>query len=107
MELKNELINQIHLIIANSKERAIRSVDSERAMMYWQIGKAIFEEQQQGKERAKYGEFLIKSLSKELEPLLGSGFSTRQLERYRQFYRIFPIASALRTQFNWTHYTAF
>ena len=104
MELKNELINQIHLIIANSKERAIRSVDSERAFMYWQIGKAIFEEQQLGKERAKYGEFLIKSLSKELEPQLGKGFSSRQLERYRQFYRVFPIASALRTQFNWTHY---
>ena len=104
MVLKNELINQIHLIIANSKERAIRSVDSERALMYWQIGKAIFEEQQQGKERAKYGEFLIKSLSKELEPQLGKGFSSRQLERYRQFYRVFPIASALRTQFNWTHY---
>jgi predicted nuclease of restriction endonuclease-like (RecB) superfamily len=104
MELKNELINQIHLIIANSKEMAIRSVDSERAFMYWQIGKAIFEEQQLGKERAKYGEFLIKSLSKELEPQLGKGFSSRQLERYRQFYRVFPIASALRTQFNWTHY---
>lgn len=104
MELKNELINQIHLIIVNSKERAIRSVDSERAFMYWQIGKAIFEEQQLGKERAKYGEFLIKSLSKELEPQLGKGFSSRQLERYRQFYRVFPIASALRTQFNWTHY---
>lgn len=104
MELKNELINQIHLIIANSKERAIRSVDTERAFMYWQIGKAIFEEQQLGKERAKYGEFLIKSLSKELEPQLGKGFSSRQLERYRQFYRVFPIASALRTQFNWTHY---
>jgi len=104
MEIKNELINQIHLIIANSKERAIRSVDSERAFMYWQIGKAILEEQQLGKERANYGEFLIKSLSKELEPQLGKGFSSRQLERYRQFYRVSPIASALRTQFNWTHY---
>jgi len=39
-----------------------------------------------------------------LEPQLGKGFSSRQLERYRQFYRVSPIASALRTQFNWTHY---
>jgi predicted nuclease of restriction endonuclease-like (RecB) superfamily len=106
MELKNELINQIHLIIANSKERAIRSVDTERAFMYWQIGKAIFEEQQLGKERAKYGEFLIKSLSKELEPTYGSGFSTRQLETFRQFFRVFPNTNALRSQFNWTHYRA-
>jgi hypothetical protein len=34
----------------------------------------------------------------------GSGFSGRQLERYRQFYRTFPIASALRTQLGRTHY---
>jgi predicted nuclease of restriction endonuclease-like (RecB) superfamily len=26
------------------------------------------------------------------------------LNWYRQFYRTFPIVSALRTQFNWTHY---
>ncbi len=47
---------------------------------------------------------MIKSLSKELQSELGSGFSIRQLERYRQFYRKFPITSALRTQFHWTHY---
>jgi predicted nuclease of restriction endonuclease-like (RecB) superfamily len=39
-----------------------------------------------------------------LQPQFGSGFSGRQLERYRQFYRLFPIASALRTQLSWTHY---
>jgi predicted nuclease of restriction endonuclease-like (RecB) superfamily len=47
---------------------------------------------------------LIKSISSEFQPQFGTGFSVRQLERYRQFYRTFPIASALRTQFSWTHY---
>ncbi|MBD4935331.1 hypothetical protein GUF79_04275, partial [Xanthomonas citri pv. citri] len=46
----------------------------------------------------------IKSLAAQLEPEYGSGFSKRQLERYRQFYRTFPIVSALRTQLNWTQY---
>lgn len=72
--------------------------------MYWQIGKVIFEEEQEGKERAGYGEFLIKSLSETLQPQFGSGFSIRQLEMCRQFYRIFPIANALRSQLSWTHY---
>jgi hypothetical protein len=71
--------------------------------MYWQVGKLIFEEEQQGKERANYGQFLIKSISQTFQPQFGKGFSVRQLERYRQFYRTFPIASALRTQFSWTH----
>lgn len=49
MLIKQELIQQIHNIIATAKDRAIRSVDTERMMMYWQIGKVIFEEEQEGK----------------------------------------------------------
>ena len=104
MQLKKELIYEIQAIIARAKERAIRSVDTERVLMYWQIGKVIFEEEQQGKERAAYGDFLIKSLSAHLQPQFGSGFSVRQLEMCRQFYRTFPIANALRSQLSWTHY---
>ena len=72
--------------------------------MYWQIGKVIFEEEQQGKDRADYGTYLIKSISTTFQPQMGSGFSVRQLEMNRQFYRMFPNTSALRTQFNWTRY---
>ena len=104
MLIKPELVQQIQGIIAQSREKAIRSVDAERVVMYWQIGRVIFEEEQQGEDRAAYGDFLIKGLSNELQPQFGSGFSIRQLERYRQFYRTFPIASALRTQLSWTHY---
>ena len=104
MILKQDLIQQIQSIIATAKERAIRLVDTERVLMYWQIGKVIFEEEQEGKERAEYGEFLIKSLANTLEPQYGTGFSIRQLELCRQFYRTFPITNALRSQFNWTHY---
>jgi len=104
MELKKDVILQIQSIIDSSRERAIRSVDTERVLMYWQIGKVIFEEEQDGKERAEYGRYLIKSISEIFQPQFGTGFSIRQLERNRQFYRAFPIASALRTQFSWTHY---
>ncbi|QNN41376.1 PDDEXK nuclease domain-containing protein [Pedobacter roseus] len=104
MRLKKELLQQIQSIIISSKERAIRSVETERMLMYWKIGKVIFEEEQKGKDRAGYGEYLIKSISDEFQPQLGTGFSIRQLERNRQFYRAFPIASALRTHFSWTHY---
>lgn len=104
MELKKEFIQQIESIISISKERAIRSVDTHRVMMYWKIGKEILEEEQEGKDRAGYGEFLIKTLSETLEPQYGSGFSYRQLYLFRQFYRTFPIVNALRSQFNWTHY---
>lgn len=104
MQINYELIKRIHNIITGATDRAVRSVDSERVLMYWQIGQVIFEEEQQGKERAGYGDFLIKTLAKSLEPQYGSGFSYRQLNLFRQFYRTFPIVNALRSQFSWTHY---
>ncbi|HEY8928628.1 MAG TPA: DUF1016 N-terminal domain-containing protein, partial [Mucilaginibacter sp.] len=70
--------------------------------MYWNIGRRIFEEEQKGKDRADYGTHLIRSLSEQLQPEFGSGFSYRQLNWYRQFYRMFPIVSTLRTQLNWS-----
>jgi predicted nuclease of restriction endonuclease-like (RecB) superfamily len=104
MELRKDLIQQIQAIIATAKDKAIRSVDTERVLMYWQIGKVILEEEQQGKDRAGYGKFLIKSISDKFQPQFGSGFTIRQLEMNRQFYRTFPITNALRSQFSWTHY---
>lgn len=104
MELSQNLIHEIKSLIAKAKEGAIRSVDHHRTVMYWHIGERIFNEEQQGKDRADYGNYLIKYLSEQLQPEYGSGFSVRQLERYRQFYRTFPIASTLRTQLSWSHY---
>jgi len=104
MELRAELIKEIHSIIENARASAIRSVDFERTRMYWKLGQKIFEEEQGGKDRAEYGKYLIRALSMVLQPRFGAGFSVRQLERYRQFYRMFPIASSLRTQLSWTHY---
>lgn len=104
MSLSNSILNDIHSIISQAREKAVRSVNFERVLMYWKIGERIFEEEQQGEQRAEYGTFLIKSLAASLEPEYGTGFSARQLERFRQFYRSFPNASALRTEFSWTHY---
>ena len=103
--LQNQsVIPDIKAIIAASKDKAIRAVDNERTLMYWYIGQRIFEEEQDGKDRADYGEYLTKYISQQLKPEFGSGFSKRQIELFRQFYRSFPIANALRSQLSWTHY---
>lgn len=98
------VIQDIQEIISQARDKAVRSVNFERVLMYWQIGKRVFEEEQRGKERAEYGTYLIKNLALALEPEFGSAFSERQLERFRQFFRNFQNASALRTEFSWTHY---
>lgn len=97
-------VGDIRSIINEARTTAVRSVDFCRVQMYWNIGRRIFEEEQQGKERADYGTYLIRHLAKELEPEYGSGFSVRQLEQSRQFYRTYPIANTLRSQLNWSQY---
>ncbi|KAA6334696.1 hypothetical protein EZS27_017015 [termite gut metagenome] len=104
IELRDEFILDIRNIITSSRNAAVRSVDLERVMMYWKLGERIIVEEQQGQERAEYGTYLIRNLATKIEPEFGSGFSIRQLERARQFYRTYPIASTLRTQFNWSQY---
>ena len=102
--ISNSFVSDIKKIIGSSRDKAVRSVEFYRVQMYWELGERIFNEEQGGKERAEYGSYLIKNLAKELEPLFGAGFSQRQLERSRQFYREYPIVSALRSQFNWFQY---
>ena len=99
-----EPVGEIRSIIESARTNAVRSEDFCRVQMYWRIGQRIVEEEQEGHARAEYGKGLIKNLAKEIEPEYGSGFGQRQLERARQFYIEFPIASTLRTQFNWTQY---
>ena len=97
-------ISEVRKIIEEARNNAVRSVDFCRVQMYWNIGRRIVEEEQLGNERAEYGAYLIKNLAKDLEPEYGTGFSVRQLERARQFYRLYPIASAVRPQLNWSQY---
>jgi predicted nuclease of restriction endonuclease-like (RecB) superfamily len=105
MELINTtLVSQIKAVIKEAQERAIRAVDHERTLMYWHIGKYIFEEEQQGKDRAEYGKHLIDFLAIQLEPEFGSGFGRRQLYLFVQFFKAFPIVNAVRSQLNWTQY---
>ena len=80
-KVKSSLLNDVREIISAARTQAVRSVDSCRVQMYW-----------------------LKNLAKQLEPKYGSGFSVRQLEMCRQFYRLYPIANALRSQLNWTQY---
>lgn len=104
MLINQSIVADLKSIINKAREKAIRAVDNERVLMYWYIGERIFKEEQEGKDRADYGKYLIKTISEQLQPEFGSGFSVRQLERYRQFHRTFPIASTLRTQLSWSHY---
>ena len=98
-----QLHEQIVFIIESSRQNAYRAVNTSMVISYWEIRRLIFEEEQQGKERA-YGAYLIVALAKRLQKTYGSGYAQQCLRNYRQFYKAFPIRSAVRSELTWTHY---
>ncbi len=81
----NSFVSDIRNIITNARKEAIRSVEFYRVKMYWEMGERIFLEEQEGKERAEYGTYLIQNLAKVIESEYGSGFSYRTLAQCRHF----------------------
>ncbi|MFD2571784.1 YhcG family protein [Spirosoma soli] len=92
--------------MSQARESAARSVNHGLTLMYWQIGRLIIEDQQQGQQRASYGKALIKNLSTQLVAEYGENFSSRNLQLSRQFYQTFPNVNSVRSQLTWTHYKA-
>ncbi len=115
-ELNRSFFNDIRQIIEQARQKAYSAVNFAIVEAYWHIGKRIVEEEQKGKTRAEYGEYLVLSLSAMLTEKFGSGFSISNLKRMRQFYLLFPKGATLWHQsenekgatlshlLSWSHY---
>lgn len=100
-----DFILEIKQIIAQARQKAYSAINSAMVEAYWQMGKRIVEQEQQGQERAGYGTQLIKALSEELIGEFGKGFSVPSLYNYRSFYLTFPeIFSTPWRILTWSHY---
>ena len=95
---------RIKEILEVSRTRVYRTANIVMLEAYWNIGREIIEEEQNGKDRAKYGEFLIKNLSVKLTQAFGKGYTKSNLHYMRQFYQAFENVHALRGELTWTHY---
>jgi len=91
----------IRNILVQARSRAYSAINSAMVEAYWEIGQQI--DQAVG-DRAEYGKGLLRDISKKLMVEFGKGFSERNLRHIRQFYQIFPIRNALRSELSWTHY---
>ena len=91
------LYTDIKNILEQAKANAVRAVNFAMVVAYWEIGRRIVEEEQQGEERSVYGETILKELSKRLTVDFGKGFSMANLDNFRKFYLVFaakPISGA-------------
>lgn len=71
---------------------------------YWEIGREIVEDEQQGEKRAGYGKALLEGLSRVLTAEYGEGFNARNLRSMHQFYQASPNWNALRSELSWINY---
>lgn len=105
--LPTNYIAEIKTILQQARQKAYAAVHAEMVWAYWQIGKRIVEEEQNGEQRAQYGQQIIQTLSDELTREFGRGFSSRSLREIRQFYLEFQDVEKWRTLFaklSWSHF---
>lgn len=104
----NSLYCDVCGIIDRGRQQAYSAVNHTMIETYWQIGKRIVEEEQQGKARAEYGEKIIENLSAQLTHRYGKGFSKRYLAYFRLFYLTISDIEILQSRLQnltWTHIT--
>ena len=107
--LNGSLVADIKAIIEQGKRQAYMSINAAMIETYWNVGRRIVEEEQQGQKRAKYGAQIINLLSAELTAEYGKGYGKRNLAYYRQFYLEFNDLTILHDfvhNLNWTHFRA-
>ncbi len=100
---KNEL--KIYQGICNTlihaRSKAFSAINTAMVEAYWEIGRQI---DNAVSERSEYGKGLLKILAKQLTTEFGKGFTERNLQAMRQFYRTYKIPHTLCAELTWSHY---
>jgi len=110
--ISNNLSKKISNLLNEARQKLIQTVNTTMVQSYFEIGRMIVEEEQNGKERADYGTFLLVELSRNLIEEFGKGFSITNLKQMRQFYLCYSNSiDSIKGQMpsdlfklSWSHY---
>ncbi len=104
--INNSFINEIKNILNNAKSKIYQTVNNTMTATYWEIGRQVVEEEQQGKSRATYGKEILENLSTELTKEFGKGFSVNNLGNMRKFYLTYSKSETVSRKFelSFSHY---
>lgn len=102
----NELYNKIARLLEEARRNVTSAVNIAMVYTYFEIGRIIVEDEQNGNSRAEYGKEVLKNLSGRLTREFGKGFSVTNLKQMRDFYQSYSIGQTLSDQFHlsWSHY---
>lgn len=100
------LVTDLRELILSARQTVARGVNAALVLLHWQIGRRIHQDILKAK-RAEYGEEIVPTLSAQLTPEFGDGFSKRNLFRMVQFAEAFPeqqIVATLSKELGWSHF---
>lgn len=98
------LLGNIRQVIDQARTHVQQRVNLAMVQAYWDIGRLIVENEQQGRTRAEYGAGLLQQLSQSLTADYGKGFDASNLRNMRSFYLAFPNRDTLCHKLSWSHY---
>lgn len=98
--VKDEFLKSVSDVLTQARKKAKTAVNLSMVYAYFEIGKMIVEEEQQGKNRAAYGQQLLRELSAHLTKTCGKGFSVGNLKNIRQFYKVYSTDQIGETVFS-------
>ena len=104
---EQQFLEEVKGIIHSGQQSAAAAVNRAAVLTYWNIGKRIVEQEQNGHDRADYGKQIIELLANELSRSFGKNYSKRNLWYFRQLYEMFPdteIVNACVHNLSWTHF---
>lgn len=102
--IRQKEFSEIAILIKQSKEKAIKSINTELIDLYWNIGKYIHEQV----ENSDWGQSVVKELANYLSKNESNlkGFSDKNLWRMKQFFETYselPKLSPLVREISWTN----
>ena len=107
MAMYQSVIDDVKDIISSGMESAYSATSQVMVLTYWNVGKRIVEQEQQGNQRAEYGTAMMDVLAAELTREYGKSYSKRNLQYFRKFYQSFPDPEIVNTcvhNLNWSHF---
>ena len=79
-QIPGNLYNRVSELLRHARSSVVRAVNKTMVLTYFEIGKIIVEEEQNGEGRAGYGQQLIDELSQRLSKEFGRGFSSTNVK---------------------------
>ena len=101
------VIDDVKGIISSGMESAYNATSRAMVLTYWNVGRRIVEQEQNGNQRAEYGAAMMDALAEELTREYGKSYSKRNLQYFRKFYQCFPdieIVNSCVHNLTWTHF---